>query len=791
MPVLPASSNLYPVQKFGLEGLNTFDDESDIEDIELADVRNMVFSNGLLQPRPGSLLYLAKPTEETNSPNQLLVATDSVGIDYMISVYANNFYLADTINTQWIRLNQAYTPPSSGLFYGSASWNRGIRDDRFYLGNGTDHNMKWVIAVNSLSIEALIADTKLSLFDTIKFLGNDGNPFATYTNTTISFTAPNVISDSTLGFLTSGFRTGQSIKITGSALNNGIFTIISVTAGEITVKETIVFEVAGASDTIAQLGIALIQNGSTAFTLYYDSVGTNYTVSTISFTSPHTISDSANGFLTAGFAPGQKIGISGSFQNDGAFTIVSVTAGTMVVVESVEDQVAGLSITITAPTLNLDATVGQNVPIHSTVTTPLIDMGEMPRGKVMTVSQGNLFLSNFIGSENTINFSRLGDPEDFTITTADPNTAGFYTVYHGKGGIIDMKDFGQYLVIEKQDIILQWIFTVSSSGDLLESVEPIIAGDGIGPVSNANSMSYMNELYYPTSKQGIIQFSPTTTGSQTTSGLTVLSQKINNLVVDVLDFSLARTCGLGQKLYWTVALPTIGIQTSINNLILMYDLVRASENPTASAWTVFDNINATDIKPVNNNLFILSANDGAVYQIDVPGIYQDAIDTNPVPYTAYALSKRFNLNQPAQLMRSQYVYVEGYISLNTTFYIRALYNESGSLGSQAYVIKGTDTNITTNPFTGGLGRFILGSPVLGGVDLETLQQFQRPLFFRVYLETSQAFREHNIQLQCFSNTIGSFWGISKIVLITQPENSIETNLVYSPGTAPMLTIQSL
>ena len=56
--------------------------------------------------------------------------------------------------------------------------------------------------------------------------------------------------------------------------------------------------------------------------------------STISFTanagvSADTISDSASGFLTAGFRAGDRIVVSGSTSNDGTCLIYSVTAGTI------------------------------------------------------------------------------------------------------------------------------------------------------------------------------------------------------------------------------------------------------------------------------------------------------------------------------------------------------------------------------------------------------------------------------------------------------------------------------
>jgi len=57
---------------------------------------------------------------------------------------------------------------------------------------------------------------------------------------------------------------------------------------------------------------------------------TTGSITTISFTADHTISDSAGGFLTAGFEAGQKIYVDAtSNTNDGVFTISTVTATTI------------------------------------------------------------------------------------------------------------------------------------------------------------------------------------------------------------------------------------------------------------------------------------------------------------------------------------------------------------------------------------------------------------------------------------------------------------------------------
>lgn len=77
---------------------------------------------------------------------------------------------------------------------------------------------------------------------------NDTSNASTKTATTISFTSgTKTIADSGNGFVTAGFLAGTSITITGSASNNGTFTIVSVAAGAIVVEESLVTESAGAT----------------------------------------------------------------------------------------------------------------------------------------------------------------------------------------------------------------------------------------------------------------------------------------------------------------------------------------------------------------------------------------------------------------------------------------------------------------------------------------------------------------------------------------------------------------
>ena len=64
-----------------------------------------------------------------------------------------------------------------------------------------------------------------------------------------------------------------------------------------------------------------------------------------------TITDSASGFLTAGFQAGDQITVSGSASNDGSYVIGSVTAGTITLLarNDLTTEAAGATVKIVAP----------------------------------------------------------------------------------------------------------------------------------------------------------------------------------------------------------------------------------------------------------------------------------------------------------------------------------------------------------------------------------------------------------------------------------------------------------
>jgi hypothetical protein len=87
----------------------------------------------------------------------------------------------------------------------------------------------------------------------------------------------------------------------------------------------------------------IVFNGATAVFMFH------LTADTIAFVaSSGTITDSASGFVTAGFAAGQSLIVEGTSNNDGIFTIASVVAGTITLSASdtLVDESAGTDFTL-------------------------------------------------------------------------------------------------------------------------------------------------------------------------------------------------------------------------------------------------------------------------------------------------------------------------------------------------------------------------------------------------------------------------------------------------------------
>lgn len=172
------------VQAPMLGGWVNFLEAESIGDQEAADVQNAVFDGGFIQPRPGSELFASKPTGESATELQSIQAVTSDGIEYIIGVYGASFHLYNPLVSDWVKLNQSYTPTSTDLHWGYINWNSGRGDDQLYACNGVDSFLRWDMCVTQVAVTASAGAATVTVDDATRFpatgtliLKSGGNEF--------------------------------------------------------------------------------------------------------------------------------------------------------------------------------------------------------------------------------------------------------------------------------------------------------------------------------------------------------------------------------------------------------------------------------------------------------------------------------------------------------------------------------------------------------------------------------------------------------------------------------------
>lgn len=186
---------------------------------------------------------------------------------------------------------------------------------------------------------------KSTVINTIDiFYGHDPDanyqPEATITSENIGFGDDNpdrIYITTDTGFLAAGFKAGESVIISGSEHNSGIFGIETVTDGAL-----IMYEANGLSDEDEGASVTLTQNQDTSTyvttSLVFNDTGAN-----------DTIYDVTGGFVVMGIDANDSITISGSTSNDGTYAVDSVTANTITldVAETLTQEPSGATVRLT------------------------------------------------------------------------------------------------------------------------------------------------------------------------------------------------------------------------------------------------------------------------------------------------------------------------------------------------------------------------------------------------------------------------------------------------------------
>lgn len=734
-------------RQLAMGGLNTLKDPQDLDPKESPGMRNVTYDDGIIGPRNGSLLYLAKPSGETAAPFQLMRAQDSRGNDYLVSVFGGNFYLCDqgaagtTGEQQWIKINGKFTPSQTQKVYGYDTWHAGIGSDYFYFCNGYDALLKWFVTLNYLSVAAASSDTQLTLADSSMFpssgtlvvKGNSG----TFNLSIIGYGYTGTLQ------MPQNPSSGDTwtLVIQGTSISGQFVSSIGSTAGNVLVGSISNFlGLLQAPGTTNATQVALSSPNQALVSLFtYTLAGTTITaVGSSGVTQPPTGAFSTNSDTV-------------SFIRDGRMFI--------------------------------SGTVGQIVPVGAAVTMGIQTMDSSPVGKVIRIaspqSYARLFVANSPqGGENKLNYSQSGNPDSF-VTTTDLTSGGSRQITAGEGGILDIIDFGQYLAIIKHNRLLSYYFLLNSTlGAFVDTYTDLAYGVSLSPVGGYVEIVAENELYIPTLDEGIFRITPSSTGLTSSTTVTPISNDIFPSLASKITFNSGRVELYQRKIHWacsTLDTPEIvDPSTLTNDIVLVYDLLWQQ-------WLVYDNWDAVDIRSANSELYYLSRNDGGLYLTGQD--FEDASSGSTIGYDSFVYTPRFDFGKPSEVKTFKGpVYIEGYIDPATTLSISVLYNENGSLTQQNFTIDGSNSKYVQIIPPAYDGAQILGYAGLGGQNpAQASVTAPAQGIFRVYLDVSRSFSFYNVQLLFSTSDPGSNWNIGGIGFNLNPELRIPTELIISPS----------
>lgn len=404
--------------------------------------------------------------------------------------------------------------------------------------------------------------------------------------------------------------------------------------------------------------------------------------------------------------------------------------------------------------LTLSGTLGVSAAIGTSVTMSVLEAATLPLAKIFVTSGLRLYAANGYQEETTLSYSATDDPEDFT-PGSGPDEAGVENITDGNGPITDMGDFGEYLLVSKDNTYLKFTLTINSVGDgKLITVKALISGKGMGPRDIGAAIKVENSIYAVSPTNDVYQISPSQTGASSSVKSTNISTIIKPYI-KTLSFANTRCAYNDQKIFWLYA------EGVANNSVLVRDLVR-------DAWTKFYGWNAKDIFSKGNSLFYIDRTSGIIYEALVGN------DDAQQGYTSFFFTKRFNFGKASMPKTEDKVYVEGYVRLTSSFFIDVFYDENGKLAKSTFRIDGSSA-YTQTLASGAWGAMPFGTFPLGlatGADIGT---------FRVYLAIPNKYGFFNIQFKIYSQAAGSLWGIS----------GLASNPIIEPIAPPLMAIDPI
>lgn len=367
-----------------------------------------------------------------------------------------------------------------------------------------------------------------------------------------------------------------------------------------------------------------------------------------------------------------------------------------------------------------------------------------PKGNIYLLANNRLFISGIASTTQAVYFSKYGDATTWAnglVTSSTADSAGIFNLGEGGGAVTGMVLDEQSIYIFKKAIIYKVVLS-----DSLYTIQPLKNFDsksqGIGALYKKSVFSGGNGIIYMTPDNQIMNLARL-------DGIDYPQVvPISDIIKPTTDYAVfSSSTGIFWKNKNYIAIKSDD-SISFNESVLIYNQsAQAWESPLVG-WNVGDFTIYDD--GTGDALYFGDSTVANVYKVT-----DGALD-NTLGVTANYRTKRFDMGAPEVQKEIENIYIEGYITDQTTLTISLLLDESGYTQVFKTDFIGTETTYIYNADTYNIfGLHPFGYKQFGS-DTQVAKKK-----FRVYLNKNlRRVPFHNFQLEFASDGENQYWEVT-------------------------------
>lgn len=420
----------------------------------------------------------------------------------------------------------------------------------------------------------------------------------------------------------------------------------------------------------------------------------------------------------------------------------------------------GLLTNILYLTASSTITCEDNRGVAQTVT----EYANIPKGNIYLSANNRIFIAGIVSTSQAVYFSEYGNATNYVgadLVTDDTDTApGIFNLGEGGGAVTGMVQDEESIYIFKKSIIRK--ATLTDTVYTLTTLKPFDGkGQTVGSKSSKGLFTGGNAVYFTTSDNQIMELSRVETVDY--PQIIPISSAIEP-TVDQFNFDDSAGIVFKNKAY--IALKSNNT-VSENDTVLVWNIDKKVWDSPIVGWRVSDWVVYSD--GITEDLYFADATS--------PNIYKVITESNDNGYEVKSnwRSKQYSFGKPYALKEIVDIYVEGYISENTSLDISLLLDEDGYTQVFKTTVKGTDSEyLYNNAEYNTIGLTTFGTRRFGSQD--GVSEMKK---FRVYLgKDFRASPFYNAQIEFASEGENYNWEVLSYAMKVREYSQSEKRELY-------------